>query len=130
MSVIDKDRRPTVLVVDDEEDLRDIIRRILQRQGFEILVAADFASAIALCQDHESVIDVLLTDLGLPGDSGGELARAAVVLRPELGVVYISGLPKDIAVAKGLIPPDALLVKKPFSAAALSEAMGGWATEA
>jgi DNA-binding response OmpR family regulator len=121
--------RPTVLVVDDEEDLRDIIRRMLERKGFDILVAADFSSAIALCRDHEGVIDVLLTDLGLPGDSGGELARAAVALRPKLGVVYISGLPKDIAVSKGLIPPDALLVKKPFTAAVLYEAMGGWATE-
>jgi CheY-like chemotaxis protein len=116
--------RLTVLVVDDEEDLRDIMRRMLQRRGFDILVAGDSESAIAICRDHDGVIDVLVTDLGLPGASGGELARTAVELRPATRVVYISGLPKDIAVSKGLIEHDAVLVKKPFTADTLIEALG------
>ncbi len=115
--------RPTVLVVDDEEDLRDIMRRMLERRGFATLVAGDREQAIAVCQDHPGVIDVLVTDLNLPGDSGGELARTVSELRPEMGVVYISGLPKDIAVTKGLIGPDALLVKKPFTSDLLLEAL-------
>jgi DNA-binding response OmpR family regulator len=108
--------RPTVLVVDDEEDLRDIMRRMLERRGFDTLVAGDSTQAIAACRAHEGEIDVLVTDLGLPGVSGGELSRTAAALRPEMGVVYVSGLPKDIAVSKGLIGSDAVLVKKPFSA--------------
>jgi CheY-like chemotaxis protein len=115
--------RPTVLVVDDEEDLRDIMRRMLERRGFDTLVAGDSESAIAACRDHEGVIDVLITDLGLPGASGGELSRAATELRPSMSVVYISGLPKDIAVSKGLIGDDALLVKKPFTSELLIEAL-------
>jgi DNA-binding NtrC family response regulator len=115
--------RPTVLVVDDEEDLRDILRRMLERRGFDTLTAADSEQAIATCRDHEGDIDVLVTDLGLPGASGGELSRAATAVRPGMGVVYISGLPKDIAVTKGLIPDDALLVKKPFTAELLIEAL-------
>jgi CheY-like chemotaxis protein len=115
--------RPTVLVVDDEEDLRDIMRRMLERRGFDTLVAGDSESAIAACRDHEGVIDVLVTDLGLPGASGGELSRAATELRPSMSVVYISGLPKDIAVSKGLIGDDALLVKKPFTSELLVEAL-------
>lgn len=111
--------RPTVLVVDDEEDLRDIMRRMLERRGFETLVAADSVQAIAACEEHEGDIDVLITDLGLPGVSGGELSRTAAALRPGMGVVYISGLPKDIAVSKGLIGSDALLVKKPFTSEVL-----------
>jgi DNA-binding NtrC family response regulator len=107
--------RPTVLVVDDEEDLRDIMRRMLERRGFATLVAGDREQAIAVCRDHPGVIDVLVTDLNLPGDSGGDLARSASELRPEMGVIYISGLPKDLAVTKGLIDEDALLVKKPFT---------------
>ncbi|MFI7541279.1 response regulator [Actinoplanes sp. NPDC049599] len=107
--------RPTVLVVDDEEDLRDIMRRMLERRGFDTLVAGDSDQAIAVCREHPGVIDVLVTDLGLPGVSGGDLARNASELRPGMGVVYISGLPKDIAVTKGLIGQDALLVKKPFT---------------
>jgi FixJ family two-component response regulator len=67
--------------------------------------------------------NVLVTDLGLPGASGGELSRAATKLRPGMRVVYISGLPKDIAVTKGLIGDDALLVKKPFTSELLIEAL-------
>ncbi|MEV6629797.1 response regulator [Actinoplanes sp. NPDC051470] len=117
------ENRPTVLVVDDEEDLRDIMRRMLERRGFDTLVAPDSESAIATCREHDGEIDVLITDLGLPGASGGELSRAATSLRPGMGVVYISGLPKDIAVTKGLIGEDALLVKKPFTSDLLMEAL-------
>ena len=115
--------RPTVLVVDDEEDLRDIMRRMLERRGFDTLVAGDSEQAIATCRDHQGDIDVLVTDLGLPGASGGDLSRTATALRPEMGVVYVSGLPKDIAVTKGLIGNDALLVKKPFTSELLIEAL-------
>jgi DNA-binding response OmpR family regulator len=115
--------RPTVLVVDDEEDLRDIMRRMLDRRGFDTLVAGDSEQAIATCRGHQGVIDVLVTDLGLPGVSGGDLSRSATALRPGMGVVYISGLPKDIAVSKGLIGDDALLIKKPFTSEVLIEAL-------
>jgi DNA-binding response OmpR family regulator len=115
--------RPTVLGVDDEEDLRDIMQRMLERRGFDTLVAGDPEQALATCRDHAGDIDVLVTDLGLPGASGADLSRAAVALRPEMGVVYISGLPKDIAVTKGLIGDEALLVKKPFTSDLLIEAL-------
>ncbi|MBL7254657.1 response regulator [Paractinoplanes lichenicola] len=115
--------RPTVLVVDDEEDLRDIMRRMLERRGFATLVAGDSQQAIAACREHPGDIDILVTDLGLPGVSGGELSRSATQLRPEMSVVYISGLPKELAVADGLIGEDALLVKKPFSSEVLVQTL-------
>ncbi|WP_041834475.1 response regulator [Actinoplanes sp. N902-109] len=115
--------RPTVLVVDDEEDLRDIMRRMLDRRGFSTLVAGNAEQAVAVCKDHAGPIDVLVTDLGLPGVSGGDLARSATQVRPDMGVVYISGLPKDIAISKGLIAEDALMVKKPFTSDLLLEAL-------
>src|SRR4029453_17241866 len=99
------------------------MRRMLERRGFDTLVAGDSEQAIAACQDHPGSIDVLVTDLGLPGASGGDLSRAARALRPDMGVVYVSGLPKDIAVTKGLIGADALLVKKPFTSELLIEAL-------
>src|ERR1700755_1104043 len=107
--------RPTVLVVDDEEDLRDIMRRMLERRGFATIVAGNSQQAITACREHSRDLDILVTDLGLPGVSGGELSRTAKELRPEMRVVYIFGLPKDIAVSDGLIGDDALLVKKPFT---------------
>ena len=64
------EKRPTVLVVDDEEDLRDIMRRMLERRGFTTLVAGDSKQAIAVCREHPGDIDILVTDLGLPGVSG------------------------------------------------------------
>ena len=119
----DAENRPTVLVVDDEEDLRDIIRRMLDRRGFATLIAGDSQQAIEVCREHPGEIDILVTDLGLPGVSGGDLSRAATELRPGMRVVYISGLPKDIAVSDGLIGEDALLVKKPFSSESLVGAL-------
>lgn len=116
-------QRPTVLIVDDEEDLRDIMQRMLERRGFHTLVAADPEEAVSTCRDHQGTIHLLLTDLGLPGASGGELARLAASLRPDLRVVYVSGLPKDIAVDKGLIGSDARLVKKPFTSEALVDTL-------
>jgi DNA-binding NtrC family response regulator len=117
------EERPTVLVVDDEEDLRDIMRRMLERRGFTVIVAGDSRQAIEVCREHPGDIDVLVTDLGLPGVSGGELSRTAAELRPGMRVVYISGLPRELAVADGLIPEGALLVKKPFSTDRLIEAL-------
>ena len=115
--------RPTVLVVDDEEDLRDIMRRMLDRRGFATLTAGDSQQAIAVCREHPGEIDVLVTDLGLPGASGGELSRTATELRPGMRVVYISGLPKEMAVLEGLIDERAVLVKKPFSTELLVSAL-------
>ncbi|MEV6344533.1 response regulator [Actinoplanes sp. NPDC051851] len=115
---------PTILLVDDEEDLRDIMRRMLQKRGFAPLVAGDPDEALAILQEQAGTVDVLVTDLTLPGGaSGGELAAKAVAMYPELKVIFISGLPKDIAVAKGLVGEDALLVKKPFTAGSLIEAV-------
>ncbi|MBO3740655.1 response regulator [Actinoplanes flavus] len=116
--------QPTVLVVDDEEDLRDIMQRMLERRGsYATLAAGDPDEAIAICREHPSEIDVLITDLTLPGVSGGELAKTIRDLRPGIGVVFVSGLPKDIAVGKGEIDEGDVLVKKPFTADPLLEAV-------
>ena len=116
--------RRTVLVVDDEEDLRDIIRRMLMRRGYDVLAAGTAAAATAVVQEHDGPIDVLVTDLRLPDGGGGELARAVTAVRPAVGVVYISGTTKDLAVADGAVDEDALLVKKPFTAELLITAVG------
>jgi DNA-binding NtrC family response regulator len=119
----------TVLVVDDEDDLREVIRRILERKGFSVLVAGDADEAVAVCRDYPGEIHVLLTDLSLPGIRGNELARQAVEVRPGLRVVYVSGTSRDLAVGQGLIEEDAAMLQKPFTsdtlAAAVRQAMAG-----
>jgi DNA-binding NtrC family response regulator len=114
---------PTVLVVDDEEDLREAMRRMLERRGFATLTAAGQAEAEAVCRDHGGTIDLLLTDLTLPGASGGDLARVATSMRPDLRVLYVSGLPKEVAVGRGLVAKEAALVQKPFTSDRLAEAV-------
>lgn len=114
---------PVVLLVDDEEDLRDIMRRMLERRGFRTLVAADAGQALQLCRDHPAAIDLVVTDLNLPGMSGREFAEAAVAAQPNLRVVFISGLPREVAVRHHLIAGEDTLVKKPFSAEALIAAL-------
>jgi len=113
----------TVLVVDDEEDLRDIMSRILTRGGFAPLTAADVGPAIEVCREHPGTIDILVTDLTLPGGSGTELSRLALEMRPQMRVIFISGLPQEMAEAEGLIPPGSVLIKKPFSRADLLAAL-------
>ena len=106
---------PVVLLVEDDEDLREMTTQMLQMRGFHALVANDAVSAITICRVFDGTIDVLLTDLGLPGVSGGELARSAAAIRPRMQVVYVSGIPRDIAIKKGLIRSGAPFIPKPFT---------------
>jgi DNA-binding response OmpR family regulator len=106
---------PVILLVEDDEDLREMTTQMLELRGFEVLVAKDAVTAITTCRVYEGTIDLLLTDLGLPGVSGGELARSAAVIRPQMETVYISGIPKEIAIKKGLIKMGAPFIAKPFT---------------
>jgi DNA-binding response OmpR family regulator len=108
-------RQPTILVFDDEEDLRDIMCRMLQRRGFTALAAADPREAVAACRRYDGEIDVLLADLGMPDAVGVEVARETTALRPGLRVLYVTGLPKDAAVRQGIVDESATVVQKPFT---------------
>jgi DNA-binding response OmpR family regulator len=111
---------PVVLLVEDDEDLREMTTQMLEMRGFDVLAASDPVSAMMTCRVHSGRIDVLLTDLGLPGVSGGELSRSAAAVRPEMKIVYISGIPEDIAVKKGMIRAGSPFLSKPFTADVLA----------
>ncbi|MEV6851765.1 response regulator [Actinoplanes sp. NPDC051411] len=104
-----------MLLVEDDEDLREMAVQMLRLRGFDVLTARDSVDAITICREHEGTIDLLLTDLGPPGVPGGELARSAHTIRPEMEIAYVSGIPKDIAIKKGLIKPGAPFITKPFT---------------
>jgi DNA-binding response OmpR family regulator len=104
-----------VLVFDDEEDLRDIMCRMLRRRGFTALSAGDPQEAVSACREHDGEIDVLLADLGMPDAVGVEVARETTALRPGLRVLYVTGLPKDAAVRQGIVDETATVVQKPFT---------------
>lgn len=113
-------RGPLVLLVEDDEDLREMTTQMLELRGFDVVSAPDAVGAITVCRVHQGPIDLLLTDLGLPGVSGGELARSAMAIRPGMEVVYISGIPQDIAIKRGLIKKGSAFIAKPFSADVLA----------
>lgn len=118
-------QQPTVLVFDDEDDLRDIMCRMLERRGFTTLPTADPDDAVSVCRRHDGEIHLLLADLGMPDAIGVELAREVTAVRPGLRVLYISGLPKDVAVRQGIVDDEATVVQKPFTTESLVSAVRG-----
>jgi two-component system cell cycle sensor histidine kinase/response regulator CckA len=115
----------TVLVVDDEKELREVARRLLQRQGYTVLVAANADEALRLFE-HGGSIEVLLTDVVMPGASGPELTRQLVERHPALKVIYMTGYTEDAIVKHGVLNPGIALLHKPFT----SETLGRKVREA
>ncbi len=118
----------TVLVVEDAEPLRELARRLLQREGYTVLVAANVAEALQTFEEHPS-IDVVLTDVVMPGGSGPGLTRQLVQQRPGLKVVYMSGYTEDAISHHGVLDPGIAFLHKPFTreslAAKLREVLAG-----
>ncbi len=118
----------TVLVVEDAAPLRELARRLLQREGYSVLVAANAAEALQTVEEHPS-IDVVLTDVVMPGGSGPELTRQLVQQRTGLKVVYMSGYTEDAISHHGVLDPGIAFLHKPFSreslAAKLREVLAG-----
>jgi CheY-like chemotaxis protein len=108
----------TVLLVEDAEGLRELARRLLDRQGYTVLVAANAEEALVVFEQNAS-IDVLLTDVVMPGASGPELTRQLVEQRPGLKVVYMSGYTEETIVHHGVLNPGIAFLHKPFTSDAL-----------
>jgi CheY-like chemotaxis protein len=110
----------TVLIVEDEAGLRELAKRLLQRQGYTVLAAGDANEALRLFEENPS-IDVLLTDVVMPGASGPELTRQLIKQRPALRVIYMSGYTEEAIVHHGVIKPGIAFINKPFTSEALGE---------
>lgn len=107
--------RTTILVVEDDEAVRELVRKALAPIGSLLLVAGSAAEAVAAAAGVH--IDLLLTDVGLPGASGTELATELRAQQPALRVIYMTGWQEHIALAD---VPDGLLLSKPFDLAELA----------
>ena len=108
----------TVLVVEDADGLRDLTRRLLERDGYKVLVAANAEAALRLFEENER-IDVLLTDIVMPGTSGPQLTTQLAGLRPTLKVIYMSGYTEESIVERGVLNAGIAFLHKPFSSATL-----------
>jgi DNA-binding NtrC family response regulator len=105
----------TVLLVDDEAGIRALVGKILRREGFLVLEAGSALEALTIASTHAVRIDLLLTDVILPGQTGFDLAEQMLVALPELKVIYISGYTDDERVRRGARPPDSRFLQKPFT---------------
>jgi len=112
--------RETVLIIEDEDAVRKLAARILKRQGYTILQAVRAEDAMQWLADDRQTIDLLLTDVVLPGVSGSEIAARARSLRPNLPVLFMSGYAMSRLTERGLARPDMDLLEKPFTASSLA----------
>ena len=110
----------TVLLVEDEEGLRALLRTMLQRTGYTVLVAAGSDGAVDICRRHEGPIHLLLTDMVMPRMSGRELAEHLTPSHPEIRVLYMSGYTDDAIAHHGLSYGGTALLQKPFTADTLA----------
>jgi CheY-like chemotaxis protein len=110
----------TIVVVDDEPGIRELSKRLLQRHGHTVLLAADANEARHLFDTTPS-IDILLTDVVMPGASGPELTKQLLEQRPALRVIYMSGYTEEAIVHLGVIQPGIAFLNKPFTSKALRE---------
>jgi PAS domain S-box-containing protein len=109
----------TVLVVEDEPAVRNLVRTVLERRGYAVLAAEDGAAALDLVDKHTGVIHVLLTDVVMPGINGRDLAARVRARRPTIKVVFMSGYTADIPTELG-VEGGPVFLSKPFSERALT----------
>lgn len=114
-------RGETILVVEDEPAVRELTCRILKSHGYNVLQAEDPATAEVICAKHGGSIEMLLTDVVMPGASGMQLSRSLLQKYPSLRRLYMSGYARDVLTQQG--PLDAPLLTKPFTQSQLLEAV-------
>ena len=105
----------TVLLVEDEESVRELVRVTLASRGYNVLEAENGECGLRIAEAFEKHIDILITDVMMPGIGGRELARKLLSLRPGISVLYLSGYTEDAVVTQGAIGPSIAFLQKPFT---------------
>jgi len=114
--------RETILLVEDEEGVRELARDVLRGAGYRVFEAADAAEAMRLWSLYTDEIQLLLTDMVMPRMTGREIAETLAPVRPDLRVVYMSGYTDDPMVREGETAVPGVFLKKPFSVDGLLQA--------
>lgn len=111
----------TILLVEDDDAVRAVTRRALTRFGYSVLPACGGDEALALAREFPDEIDLLLTDIMMPGKNGVEVAEEVVEVRPDIRVFYMSGYADQDLVRQGLLKPGTRFLQKPFTPQELAE---------
>jgi two-component system cell cycle sensor histidine kinase/response regulator CckA len=111
----------TILVVEDEPDLRELVCETLNQLGYAVLQAEDGREALRVLEEQHRVVDVILTDVIMPTMGGPELAKRVRSLAPGTKVIYMSGYTDDTLASYWPLHPDTEFIQKPFTPAALAE---------
>ncbi len=110
----------TILLVEDDEQVRELARSMLARQGYRIIAAAGGAEAISLMDGYDGTVDLLLTDVVMPEMSGKDLLDHLAATHPDLRVLYMSGYSDDVIAHRGVIDEGVNFIQKPFAVQALA----------
>jgi two-component system cell cycle sensor histidine kinase/response regulator CckA len=105
----------TILLAEDEDDIRDTVGRNLSAAGYTVLATPSGAAALDLAEHHTGTIDLLLSDVVMPGMLGDELATRMLELRPTIKIVFMSGFAGDLMNRYGILQPGVSVLPKPFS---------------
>ena len=105
----------TILLVEDETNLRYLARQYLEKQGYKVIEAADGAVAMQIAVAHEAMIHLLLTDVIMPGMNGRELAQRISEIRPNVKTLYMSGYTENVIGHNGMLDDGVCLLQKPFN---------------
>jgi CheY-like chemotaxis protein len=113
----------TILLVEDDEDVRDYVQFVLRQAGYRVLAADDGDQGLRVVETHDAEIHLVLSDIVMPGMSGPEMAAQARVRRPELKVLHMSGYPGETFTRHNTVVPGTLFLQKPFSVETLTQAV-------
>ena len=105
----------TVLVVEDEELVRQMVREILVQYGYTVVEAQSGGEAVDLCSRRQGTIHLMLTDVVMPGMNGVELSKRLAPMQPEMKVLFMSGYTADAIVHQGILDPGIAFIHKPFT---------------
>jgi two-component system cell cycle sensor histidine kinase/response regulator CckA len=121
MSAIRKESQPdprarrTILLVEDDAQLRKLARLLLEREGYDVLVASGAGEALAFAREATCRIDLVLTDVVLPHMNGRDLVDCVRLARPDLKVIFMSGFGKDVIARHGVFDPSVEFLQKPMT---------------
>jgi len=121
--MINETGRTMVLVVDDKEPIRRAMRRILERNGYDVIEAENGARAVELVANPTTVVDLLVADLEMPGLAGEEMARRLRLMRRDLRILYVSGHIQRWCSERPMLREGEAFLEKPFTYEGLTQAV-------